>query len=118
MKAKEFDKLTNRDLENGAVRDEIYTALKKLDGLEKAAMERRVSGGCDCIDKINTALSEQETNTMLDIPIALNRSDGNNTLESVKRVKVVTTKRDTSKRKKPMQMFASYCPFCGEKYTE
>jgi hypothetical protein len=73
---------------------------------------------CDCIDKINEALEKQGTNTMLDIPIMLNRTGSDNVLASAKRVKIMTCKRDSSNRKKPMQMFASYCPFCGEKYDK
>ena len=73
---------------------------------------------CDCIEKINEALEKQGTNTMLDIPIVLNRVDTENVLESAARVKVTTCKRDSSSRKQPMQMFASYCPFCGEKYQK
>jgi hypothetical protein len=70
---------------------------------------------CDCIEKINKALDEQGTNTMLNIPIILNRN-ADNVLSSAARVKIVTYKRDDSIRKGPFSMFASYCPFCGEKY--
>jgi hypothetical protein len=58
---------------------------------------------CDCNKRMNEALKEYNTMLVTNLigpPHAL----------------VLTDKIDSKKRGKPMMMFASYCPFCGEKY--
>lgn len=66
---------------------------------------------CDCIKKVNAELAEsQSPNTMIETP-----------LFGTPRAFVVTTKRHAGLRGKKyaaMPMFATYCPFCGEKYPE
>lgn len=63
---------------------------------------------CDCIEKCNADLAQSEfPNTMIEYP-----------LWGPKMTFVVTCKRDEKVRQKPKRLFASYCPFCGEKYTD
>lgn len=69
---------------------------------------------CDCIEKVEIELRKTGTNTMLDIPISFS---GNGNFNAM-RVTVSTCKRDDRKRNKPIRVFASFCPFCGEKYKE
>jgi hypothetical protein len=58
----------------------------------------------DCIKRINEQLKEHNTQ----ISVALSLTDPGREL-----IHVGTSKADLSSRKKPMSMFASYCPFCG-----
>lgn len=69
---------------------------------------------CNCIDMSVKALEEKKINTSLVIPITF-RTDGK---VSADRLTVGTEKRDFSKREKPVTIFASFCPFCGEKYPD
>ena len=62
---------------------------------------------CDCIKNVSEKLKEH--NTALKLPLLL---DG-----GPDRVLIETQKADSKNRKKPMNLFASFCPFCGEKYT-
>ena len=63
---------------------------------------------CDCISKANEHL--KEFNTAIEVPFWTS---------SGKLTPFVTTyKIDSSKRGKPKLMFASCCPFCGERYPE
>lgn len=71
---------------------------------------------CNCIKDTNKVLEERGLNTRLDIPIMFNRGNGN--LGSSPQVLIKTKKADTTKREKPIKLFASYCPFCGEKYPD
>ena len=59
---------------------------------------------CDCISKVNVQLAAygDELNTAM-------KMDGTVLLC------VGTSRIDGNKRKKPHNMFCSYCPFCGEK---
>jgi hypothetical protein len=70
---------------------------------------------CRCIQLINDKLSEEypEWNTELDIPITWGASG----LDTSK-VAVATRKKDERLRIKPKKIFASFCPFCGEKYQK
>ena len=70
---------------------------------------------CNCIEETNKSLKEEhaEWNTMLNIPISFNYHTGQmHTLKVI----ISTMKLDDKKRQKPITLFASYCPFCGEKY--
>jgi hypothetical protein len=60
---------------------------------------------CDCIKSTNEYLAQH--NTKITIPWL-----------GTQRPFVQTEKIDGKKRNKPMMLFASYCPFCGEKYEE
>lgn len=66
---------------------------------------------CDCIDLIDKKLEEAGENTIIDVPIAF----GPEGISAIRRPIIATKKRDAGKRQKPKRMFASYCPFCGEK---
>ncbi|UQD69244.1 hypothetical protein JEY40_24830 [Bradyrhizobium japonicum] len=57
---------------------------------------------CDCIEKTNTHLAQHNTKIMLP-------------WVGPKLPFVETIKLDEKKRGKPVKMFASHCPFCGEK---
>ena len=71
---------------------------------------------CDCINLTNATLKEHpEWNTCLDIPFTWDKTGGIN----ASRTTVSTMKLDEDRRpknKKPIRLFATYCPFCGEKY--
>ena len=60
---------------------------------------------CECIARVNKHLAE--FNSVIELPWA-----------GPQRPFVLTMKKDEKKRGKPKMMFASYCPFCGEKYPE
>ena len=70
---------------------------------------------CDCAKLIQDELEKNGSNTMLDIPILFNFEKGTSRTD---KVKIVTTKRDSRKREKAKSFFATFCPFCGEKYPE
>ena len=65
---------------------------------------------CNCNEKVNSKLSDH--NTVLDIPFTVSSGLG----LGFGKVKIVTAKKDSKVRKKPVTVFASFCPFCGEKY--
>jgi hypothetical protein len=69
---------------------------------------------CNCIDEIDKKLEDMtpDNNTKLDIPFTW----GSAGISVVRRVQIVTTKRDDKNRKKPMSIQPAYCPFCGEAY--
>lgn len=60
---------------------------------------------CDCLSKVNGHLAE--FNTKIELPMI-----------GPQRPFVLTMKLNEKKRGKPKMMFASCCPFCGEKYPE
>jgi hypothetical protein len=60
---------------------------------------------CDCIQDVNKFLAEH--NTKIEMPWF-----------GPQRPFVQTMKVDEKRRGKPRMMFASCCPFCGEKYPE
>lgn len=63
---------------------------------------------CDCIETANAHLAE--FNTTIELPMW--------TSSGVRAPFVQTMKIDEKKRGKPKMMFASCCPFCGERYAE
>ena len=67
---------------------------------------------CDCIETVNKKLSEKNLNTRIKVPLLLN---SNMSLQGEK-VQIVTEKENSDIRKKPVPVFSSYCPFCGEAY--
>jgi len=60
---------------------------------------------CKCIAEINEKLAAH--NTKIELPML-----------GLQQPFVSTTKIDTKKRGKPVMMFASFCPFCGQRYRE
>jgi hypothetical protein len=76
-------------------------------------MDEKGKAMCNCIKKINAELALNGSNTMLDIPVTF----VNGKLRA-DRVTIVVAKVDTKKRGRPMMVFPTYCPFCGEKYPE
>lgn len=58
----------------------------------------------DCIQRINEQLAEHNTR----ISTALSIPDTTREL-----IHITTVKKDAGVRKKPMNLFASFCPFCG-----
>lgn len=65
---------------------------------------------CNCIEEVNQKLKESGRNTMLDIPITFSAVG----IDSVRRISILTCKMDNKKREKPLRLFGSFCPFCGE----
>lgn len=63
---------------------------------------------CDCIKDINAHLAEH--NTKITIPMWTSSGRYIPFVE--------TSKIDGKKRGKPKSVFASCCPFCGEKYAD
>lgn len=70
---------------------------------------------CDCIAKVNKLLADGNSNTILDVPLTI---DINKVTMSMNRVRIVTKKRDEGKRGRPKSLIATYCPFCGQLYSE
>lgn len=68
---------------------------------------------CDCIKKVNEALKEADTNTVLDVPMTINLGTHKTRAD---RLTVPTVKANSRNKKKKQTIFATYCPFCGEKY--
>jgi len=63
---------------------------------------------CDCVHRINAGLAKSEfPNTMVEYPLFG---------EPV--TFVLTCKREEKVRQKPKRVFATYCPFCGVKYSK
>ena len=69
---------------------------------------------CDCIEQLNKRFEEAEENMRIFTPVVLSLSTGE--LSSQHRATIVVEKRNTKNRKKPKKLYASYCPFCGNKY--
>ena len=67
---------------------------------------------CDCIDLVNAQLVDR--NTKLEIPILLSASM--TSMQPSPAVVVSTVKRDEHAKTKPVKLFATFCPFCGERY--
>lgn len=63
---------------------------------------------CDCIRTIDKLLADKGTNTQLVVGLSL--KDGPSLAT------ITTRKLDPSLRGKPVIMYATYCPFCGQKY--
>lgn len=69
---------------------------------------------CECIAVVNEKLKTR--NTRLDVPIILRFKDDP---PAVDRLLIQTTQIETGRGKaKAVSMFASYCPFCGEAYSD
>ena len=64
---------------------------------------------CNCIETINKKMADRNLNTVIDVPLLL----GSNLEDQTEKTKVVTVKADQSVRKRPVPVFASFCPFCG-----
>jgi hypothetical protein len=62
---------------------------------------------CDCIERVNTKLAEH--NTIINSTFWVSAGPISPFVE--------TRKLDTSKRGKPKAVFATFCPFCGEEYS-
>jgi len=61
---------------------------------------------CDCIEEIDKMLSEKNCNSIVEVPMF-----------GPKRA-IIRTMVDTPKRgAKPVAVFATFCPFCGEQYS-
>jgi hypothetical protein len=60
----------------------------------------------DCIKRVNEHLAAHNT----ELASAISFSNPKAEL-----IQITTTKRDAKLRGKPMNMFASFCPFCGAK---
>lgn len=60
---------------------------------------------CDCMDTVNVKLAEH--NTKIELPWF-----------GPQLPRIITMKADQKKRGKPMGIFATFCPFCGEKYQQ
>jgi predicted HNH restriction endonuclease len=64
---------------------------------------------CNCIEKINQKLDDEDTNTRVHIALSLSGQDDT--------IIVSTSKKDPKVRKKPVNILPTYCPFCGVKYN-
>lgn len=62
---------------------------------------------CSCIETINADLAARAMNTKVELPLI-----------GPQKAMVRTAKADEKARKKPAILFASHCPFCGEKYPD
>ncbi|WP_142851026.1 hypothetical protein [Telmatospirillum sp. J64-1] len=69
---------------------------------------------CDCIDKINLALSEGDQ----ELPTVVARRGDDLVLE----LSIPLMRKDEgkieSRKGRPRRMVAKYCPFCGEKQRD
>ena len=64
---------------------------------------------CDCIEMVNEKLAENNTRIMLPIMFGADQT---------KRPMLVTEQIETGRGKqKTIGMFATFCPFCGTRYT-
>lgn len=64
---------------------------------------------CDCIETVDKKLKEAGHNTTIKLPLMLGGGAA--------RPMVVTEKADSDIRKKPISVFATFCPFCGDKFN-
>jgi hypothetical protein len=65
---------------------------------------------CTCIETVNEKLATR--NTRLTLPLVFGRKDGD-----PERLMIVTEQVETGRGKaKAVGVFATCCPFCGEKY--
>lgn len=63
---------------------------------------------CGCINTVDAMLAERNTRIML--PIMLGR-------DQTPRVMIVTEQVESGRgKKKAVGMFATFCPFCGDRY--
>lgn len=66
---------------------------------------------CDCIKETNESLKEVDSNSQLSLAMSIK-------VGIPDRVIISTYKIDRQKKKGPITLVASYCPFCGEKYVK
>jgi len=66
---------------------------------------------CNCIEEANKALAEHNT------AIAPAMTVNTETMKTGVRI-TIPTKKVSSKGKRPMTVFATYCPLCGVKIDE
>lgn len=73
-------------------------------------MVKKKMENCNCVEKANEALKEQ--NTFIESKLMMNFETGDTSLSPPM---IVVGKLD-SKKKEPLPvLFCSYCPFCGKK---
>ena len=68
---------------------------------------------CKCIGLVNKTPEMLGANTQIENGYNLNFATGK--CESY--AMIVAGKVDTKSRKKPKQVYATFCPFCGKRYT-
>lgn len=66
---------------------------------------------CNCIEEANKALAEH--NTAIATALTVNTES----MQTGVRM-TIPTRKVSSKGKRPMTVFATYCPLCGEKIPE
>ncbi len=64
---------------------------------------------CECVKEVNKKLNEAGHNTQVKLPMMMGGG--------AERPIVVAEKADSDIRKKPISVFASFCPFCGDKLS-
>ena len=65
---------------------------------------------CNCANEVNEQLAERGANTRLAFAFQITKDMG-----LIDRLLVGVEKVDKAKRKPPMAVCASFCPFCGTK---
>lgn len=65
---------------------------------------------CDCITRINTKLKDGGHNSRLGVTI--------NFTTGTAYASIQTVKDDISNRKKPVNVYPTFCPFCAERYEK
>jgi len=66
---------------------------------------------CGCLDKVNKALAEK--NTQVDTCFTMNFTTG----EQGEALMLSSSKVDPKKRGKALRVETNYCPWCGAKYV-
>lgn len=66
---------------------------------------------CNCLEKANDTLSKDGTNTQLRIV----ETFGKGMKHQGSRLVIATEKIDSKSRIKAIPIFATFCPFCGDK---
>ena len=64
---------------------------------------------CECIENVDKKLTEAGHNTKIKMPMLM--------LSGTPRPRVTTEKADPDIRKRPIDVFCSFCPFCGESFS-
>lgn len=68
---------------------------------------------CNCATEVDKQLADRGVNTRLAFALQITKDMG-----LVSRLLVSVEKIDKAKRKPPMNVFATFCPFCGNKLEE